>query len=153
MTVHLLDVSVPMSEHKAVSMDELLAEARERDDETISTIHEMLKNPRRRIVIRMLSEHGQLAKGDLDRYVAAVECEKPIPQVTDAEENRARSGLSGGHLEKLSENGFISWDRDEHAVSLGPRSDEILAYMDCLEPRRSQSLAKQMRAALRTIFR
>lgn len=143
-----------MTESLTSKIDELLAETRQRDEETISTIHEMLKNSRRRYVLRALYENGPLRQADLSRQVAAYEYDKAIGDVTDAEKGRVATSFSNGHLQRLAENEFIDWDRDEHVVSLGPRSDEIFAYMEGIEvSERPRSLPEQIFTALKRILR
>ncbi|MFD1632341.1 ERAP1-like C-terminal domain-containing protein [Haloplanus ruber] len=80
------------------------------------TLHELLRNPRRRFVLRsLLAEEGTT----LDRLAARLAAwENDTDEPTDAERTRAFTALASVHVPRLAEAGLVVFDRSAKRVSL-----------------------------------
>lgn len=93
------------------------------------TIHDVLRNDRRRLVLESLREGGGTATvSDLAKSIAAVESdERPPPR------NKRQSvyvSLHQTHLPKLDSLGIVSYDSDDREVELLDRIEEVEVYME-----------------------
>jgi DNA-binding transcriptional ArsR family regulator len=92
-------------------------------------VYDILRNERRRNVLRLLRDDGRTATiGDLADAIAEAETgESPPPNDT---RQSVYVSLHQTHLPKLDNLGVIEYDREERTVELLPRSDPILARLD-----------------------
>jgi hypothetical protein len=92
-------------------------------------VYDILRNERRRHVLRYLRTNGDVASiGDLADAIAETETgESPPP--SDSRQSVYVS-LHQTHLPKLDNLGVIEYDREERTVSLRPRADQIVARLE-----------------------
>ena len=128
------------------------------DGPNLDQIHETLSESRRRHVLRTLYHKGSIHKKELAKYVAALEEEKPVSEVSDKEHKRIVVSLHQAHLPYLAKHQIVVWDQSTNAVSLGPYSDRVLRYMDGINvregtnPNPRRSFADRVAATVPNIF-
>ena len=83
------------------------------DNPPDNVLYEMLRYERRRLVLKVLFDHGPMERADLAKYVAAVEYGKPIDELEHDELQNVRTTLLQHHLPPLADHKFIVWDRHE----------------------------------------
>ena len=98
-----------------------------------SEIHDILRNDRRRRIIRRLRDvDGTVSVNDLSEHIASVESgEDPAPR------NVRKSvyvSLHQTHLPKLDEWGVIDYDPQSKDLHLNERVEEVVVYMEVLSP-------------------
>ncbi|WP_251341397.1 DUF835 domain-containing protein [Haloplanus halophilus] len=97
-------------------------------------LRELLRNPRRRFVLRSLFEDGGTA---LDRLASALAArESAAEEPTDAERRRAFTALASVHVPRLAEAGLVVFDRSEERVQLSAAARAA----DCLDGYLNESL-------------
>lgn len=97
----------------------------------LSEVFGLLKNERRRIVLKFLKETEEPATtSDLAEYVASQETEKPIVEVTSSERKRAYVGLYQCHLPKMDAMDVIEFNKPRGIVELGANADTVDPYLD-----------------------
>lgn len=106
--------------------------ANETDNSTLDldTYHEILSNPRRRALIKLLNEHELLDKGELATMIAAEEVGKDPDDVTSDERKRVVISLGQQHLEKLEDASIISTGDGGSIVRQGENFREIATGID-----------------------
>ncbi|MFC4449250.1 DUF7344 domain-containing protein [Halorussus aquaticus] len=94
-----------------------------------SQIHNVLRNDRRRHVIRHLrDEGGPISVDTLAEHIATVETgESPPPR--DVRKSVYVS-LHQTHLPKLDELGIVDYDQREQVLELRDRAEEVEVYME-----------------------
>lgn len=93
------------------------------------TIHDVLRNDRRRLTIESLREKGGTATvSDLAVVIAALESGSDPPP-TDKRQSVYVS-LHQTHLPKLDSLGIVSYDSNDREVELLDRVEEIEVYME-----------------------
>ena len=94
-----------------------------------STIHDVLGNDRRRLVLEALREREGVAElGDLAEAVAARESGTDPPPSDNRQS--VYVSLHQTHLPKLDSLGIVEYDTDRRDVRLGARVEEVEVYMD-----------------------
>jgi hypothetical protein len=95
------------------------------------TIFELLKNQRRRYVLRYLADDpGPARLRDLAERIAAWENDKPIGALSSDERKRVYVGLYQCHLTKMDDAGVVAFNQDRGLVTLGERASELYEYLD-----------------------
>lgn len=90
-------------------------------------IHGALSNDRRRMVIELLEEHGELSARELSERIAADETgEDPPPR---AARQSAYVSLKQTHLDHLEELDVVSREAGDDAVRLAEGAEAVTAYM------------------------
>jgi hypothetical protein len=95
------------------------------------TLHELLRNPRRRFALRSLFEDDEASLNRLAGRLAAWENGTNDP--TDAERSRAYTALASVHVPRLAEAGLVVFDRSEERVTLSDvarGADRLEGYLD-----------------------
>lgn len=110
-------------------MGETVGGTAEGEDLDEGTIHDVLRNARRRLVIETLqTSEGTVSVSDLAEAVAAKEAgTNPAPK------NKRQSvyvSLHQTHLPKLDSLGIVEYDPDSKDVALLDRVEEIEVYME-----------------------
>ncbi len=101
---------------------------------TTTDVFDVLKNERRRAVIRYLHEHGGSAElSDLAEHVAARENETSVRRLTSQERKRVRIALYQCHLPRMDAIGVIEFDRNRGTVSLRDAASQVRVYLE-LDP-------------------
>ena len=101
------------------------------DELPLDQVFEILKNKRRRTVLRYLKSHeGSVALGDLAEEVAAVENHTPVAQVTSRERKYAYVGLYQCHLPKMDDMNIVEFNQNRGRIETGPNAERIEQYLD-----------------------
>ena len=86
----------------------------------IDQVFEILKNDRRRAVLRyMRTVDGEVRLGDLAEQIAAWECDKDVSQITSSERKRVYVGLYQSHLPKMADVDAISYNKPRGKIGPG----------------------------------
>lgn len=103
------------------------------EPETLSTDRkfELLKNERRRHVLRYLWENGnQSTTGELAEHVAVLENDKEsVHELTSKERKTVYVGLHQCHLPKMADYGVIDFNQARGTVELEPLADDLDPYL------------------------
>lgn len=96
------------------------------------TVFEILRNERRRHVLRYLKAYDgeSIAFEDLLEYVTARENDVAIEELTATQRKRTYTGLTQIHLPMLGERGVIHYDPETKEVELTPRAREVEFYLE-----------------------
>jgi DNA-binding transcriptional ArsR family regulator len=89
----------------------------------------ILRNARRRFILRYLDERGEATLGELAEEIAAEENDKSVDMLSSYERKRVYVSLYQCHLPKLENADVIESDRNLH-VELGPNADQVLRFLD-----------------------
>lgn len=109
------------SEAGGKSALEKLSEEDEYSSDELDQVFHILRNQRRRDVLRFLSNATkQVTVSDLAEHIAARECDKPISQLKSQERKRVYVGLYQGHLPKMDDFDIVSFDSDRGTIEPGP---------------------------------
>ena len=111
-------------------IDELLDDERtDRSDLSTNETFEILKNRRRRAVLKYLDDVGGHATLDtIAEHVAAEENDIDTNQLSSQQRKRVYIGLYQVHLPKMDDLGIIEYDQDRGTVELGEIS-ELRPYL------------------------
>lgn len=114
------------------NLDGIGATSREGGSElTKGEIFDLLKNRRRRTVIRYLRENDGYAElNDLAEYIAAKENDIEIRQLSSDQRKRVYIGLYQCHLPKMDSLGVIAYNKDRGTIKLQASVSQLLEYMD-----------------------
>ena len=94
----------------------------------------ILKNKRRRTVLRYLDEHEEpVALGELAEFVAADENDTPVAQITSQERKCAYVGLYQCHLPKMDDMGVVEFNQNRGLIETGTNADQLKRYLDWSE--------------------
>lgn len=95
------------------------------------TIFELLKNQRRRYVLRYLADDpGPVRLRDLAERIAAWENDKPMSALSSDERKRVYVGLYQCHLTKMDDAGVVEFNQDRGLITLGERAPLLYEYLD-----------------------
>ena len=98
---------------------------------SLDLIFEILKNERRREVIRYLREHEQqVTLSDLAEHIAALENDTDIASITSSQRKRVYVGLYQCHLPKMADMGIVQFNQNRGIVSLGENAPQLYEYLD-----------------------
>lgn len=102
-----------------------------REAREVTTLFELLSNPRRRTILQAFHEHGDDIEDihELVDLVAAAEANTPIEQPTDKQKKRIYISLYQTHMPKLADAGVIHYDPDTGTVDPTPRMAQFATYM------------------------
>ncbi|MFD1586616.1 hypothetical protein ACFR9U_06450 [Halorientalis brevis] len=94
-------------------------------------VFEILRNQRRRDVLRFFFEEGRTAVelGTLAEHLAAAEFETTITELTSQERKRMYVSLYQCHLPKMDEAGIIEFDSDRKTLELGANAHHLEPYL------------------------
>ena len=96
----------------------------------LDVIFDILKNQRRRHVLRYLRENETTTLSDLAEHVAALENGKNVRSLTSSERKRVYVGLYQCHLPRMDDAGVIDFDSDRGRVELLDTADQLDEYLD-----------------------
>ncbi|WP_144797993.1 DUF7344 domain-containing protein [Halorubrum depositum] len=98
---------------------------------TKGEIFDLLKNKRRRTVIRYLRENdGEAVLNDLAEHIAAKENDTTVRQLSSDQRKRVYIGLYQCHLPKMDSLGVIDYDKNRGTIELQASVAQLLEYMD-----------------------
>lgn len=113
-----------------------LPEATDRNQETnrelpLNETFAILKNERRRRILKYLQEHRETAKiGEIAEHIAAEENGIDESQLSSDQRKRVYISLYQGHLPKMDETGVLRFDKSGGTVELKGASAQVIRYMD-----------------------
>lgn len=91
----------------------------------------MLKNRRRRDILRYLRENGgESTLSDLAEFIAAKENGVERRLLSSDERKRVYIGLYQCHLPKMNDARVVDFDKRSGGVTLRPEADQLFAYID-----------------------
>lgn len=100
------------------------------DDLEVDKVFSILRNRRRRDVIKHLKRHdGELTQGDLAELIAAAENGKSVSELTSTERKRLYVSLYQCHLPMMAEAGVIDFDQRGGEVRLRERARQLEKYL------------------------
>ena len=99
---------------------------------------DILRNERRRISIRIMTELDEVSISDLSEGVASVEYGKDPGKLTSKERKRVYTSMSQVHIPKLEECGVVR--RDGGKVEPTKKNDELARYLHELEREQKPAL-------------
>jgi hypothetical protein len=103
-------------------------------DLSINTVFDVLSNPRRRILLRYLSQHGETDVQDLVYEVAAREYGTETAAVTTDQHKRVYVSLYQTHVPKLCGLGLVNHDDERGTVRLTDRAQLVERYLATRPP-------------------
>jgi hypothetical protein len=107
----------------------------------IGQIFEILKNDRRRAVLRYMGEvDSEVRLGELAEQIAAWECDKDVAQITSSERKRVYVGLYQSHLPKMADVGAISYNKPRGKIEPG----EHMAFFEEYLPAESDGTESRL---------
>jgi len=96
----------------------------------LDVIFDILKNQRRRHVLRYLREYETTTLSDLAEHVAALENGKDVQSLTSSERKRVYVGLYQCHLPRMNDAGVIDFDSDRGRIELNDTAEQLDQYLD-----------------------
>jgi hypothetical protein len=109
------------------------AQQRNADAEELSldVVFEILKNERRRSVLRYLQSHeDRVVLGELAEHIAARENDTTVESLTAQQRKRVYVGLYQCHLPKMDDAGIVEFDRNRGIVELADNAEQLDEYLD-----------------------
>ena len=95
------------------------------------TVFGLLKNSRRREVLRFLrAEGGSSTLRAVAEHVAALENDCPVGAITSKQRKRVYVSLYQVHLPGMDRAGMIDFERNRGTIELLPRADALFSYLD-----------------------
>lgn len=105
-------------------------------NESRDQLYHILSNARRRFILQYLWEtEGSIKLVDLAKETAAWENDKEIDELTQKEQKRMYVSLYQTHIPKLSDAGFIDYDKDTQEIKL---ADQSKADLPAVRPDESE---------------
>jgi len=100
--------------------------AAEPDELPVDRVFELLKNQRRREVLRYLedAEEETVSLSDLAEHIAAIENDTTVQAISSSERKRVYVGLYQCHLPKMDDMNVVAFDQNRGTISLGIGDDE-----------------------------
>lgn len=94
-------------------------------------LFEILKNQRRRRVLRYLIENDEgVTLDELAEAIAARETDKDVRQITSQERKRVYVGLYQCHLPKMDDYGAISYNKPRGQIEMGDHTHLFEQYLE-----------------------
>jgi hypothetical protein len=94
-------------------------------------IFEVLKNQRRRHVLRYLTKHDDsVTIGTLAEHIAVLENDTTLTALTSRERKRVYIGLYQSHLPKMDDAGAVEFNKARGVIVLGPNAAQFQPYLD-----------------------
>lgn len=101
------------------------------DDLPLDEVFGLLKNQRRRRVLRILQEREEMiTTGELAEEIAALENHKPVAHLHSDERKRVYVGLYQVHLPKMDALDAVDFNKARGTIERGRNTDELVAYLD-----------------------
>lgn len=97
----------------------------------MTDVFDVLKNERRRAVVRYLLEHGGSANlSDVAEHVAAGENDTTVRRLTSQERKRVRISLYQCHLPRMDSLGVIEFDKNRGTLALRDAVSQLRPYLE-----------------------
>lgn len=111
--------------------DSSAGESSTSEELSLDLIFEVLKNRRRRDVIRYLREEDeQTSLSDLAEHVAALENDTTTQALSSSQRKRVYVGLYQCHLPKMDDMDIVNFNQDRGYVELGENVEQLDPYLD-----------------------
>ena len=126
---------VPPAGEEPDPKDEEPEEPDEPKELSLDVIFEVLKNQRRRLVLKYLkAKEETVALGELAEHVAAQENGKSVETISSDERKRVYVGLYQCHLPKMDDMGIVEFNRNRGLVDLTETASQLDEYLEHGEP-------------------
>ncbi len=94
-------------------------------------VFDILKNSRRRSIIRYLRAHDGYAElNDVAEHIAADENDTTVRQISSDQRKRVYIGLYQCHLPKLDKLGVVEYDKNRGTIQLQESVSQLMPYLD-----------------------
>ena len=101
---------------------------------SMDEVFELLKNPRRRMVISYLKENGNTATlSDVAEHIAASENGISVQELSSDQRKRVYIGLYQCHLPKMDNFGVVDYDKNRGTIKLRESVAQLDSYIDSEE--------------------
>jgi DNA-binding transcriptional ArsR family regulator len=123
--------SKALNSEEGVSNESSIQDTTEEEPLSLDLIFEVLKNERRREVIRYLRDHeSQVSLSDLAEHIAALENDTDVASITSSQRKRVYVGLYQCHLPKMADMGIIDFNQNRGIIRLGEKAEQLYVYLD-----------------------
>jgi hypothetical protein len=103
----------------------------DRQTVTKSEVFDVLKNERRRSVIRFLNDRGGSGTlSEVAELIAAEENDTTVERLTSSERKRVRIALYQCHLPRMHKMGVVDFDKHRGTIALRDPAAEVLLYLN-----------------------
>lgn len=142
------DADVTESDADTTNLDDIGKTSRANGSElTKCEIFDLLKNSRRRMVIRYLRRHdGSAELNDLAEHIAAKENDITVRELSSNQRKRVYIGLYQCHLPKMDSLGVIEYDKNRGTIKLQASVAQLLPYLDPLDESEDSNQAESERS-------
>ncbi len=107
---------------------------------SIDETFELLKNARRRAVVRyLLQQEGKANLSELAEHIAAAENGISVHELSSDQRKRVYIGLYQCHLPKMDNLGVIEYDKNRGSIVLQESVSQLLPYMELPEDRTDET--------------
>ena len=98
----------------------------------VDRVFELLKNQRRREVLRYLetTDEETVSLSDLAEHIAAIENDTTVQAISSSERKRVYVGLYQCHLPKMDDMNVVAFAQNRGTISLGPNADQLEEFLD-----------------------
>jgi len=98
----------------------------------VDRVFELLKNQRRREVLRYLetADEEPVSLSDLAEHIAAIENDTTVQAISSSERKRVYVGLYQCHLPKMDDMNVVAFDQNRGTISLGPNAEQLEEFLD-----------------------
>lgn len=100
------------------------------DELSPDDVFDVLRNARRRYVLRALQQVDSIQLGTLAERIAAREHQTTVDRVSSSERKSVYTSLYQTHLPKLADQGVIDYDRDRGVIELTEAATQLEAFLD-----------------------
>lgn len=107
-----------------------LTDVEHEDHVEMDELFGILKNQRRRYVLKYLSlTEGTVKLNDLSEWIASLECEKRIQELNSQERKRVYVSLYQCHLPKMDRVSVIAYDKPRGEIQPGGQFAHVTHYL------------------------
>lgn len=96
---------------------------------TTDVVYQTLSNQRRRSVLRALLTAEQWTVRELTAYVAARECDVPVPELEYKQRKRVYTSLVQTHLPAMAKNDVVAYDKSRGTVARTASTETFTPYL------------------------
>lgn len=97
----------------------------------LDQVFEILKNRRRREVLKFLNERDEsVSLSDLAEHVAAIENETTVKALSSSQRKRVYVGLYQCHLPKMDDMNIVDFDQNRGRIELAENAGQLDAYIE-----------------------
>lgn len=119
------------SASSAEDADEAAEETSEVADLPLDVTFEILKNRRRRLVMKYLrTVDGTVSIGEVAEHIAAIENDTTVHQLDAQQRKRVYIGLYQCHLPKMDDADVVQYDQNRGNIELGENAESLYDYIE-----------------------